>query len=321
MLAPVFVIGVALVCAAQSPADQLEPARVAEDLAQLEHAVRTEWSYFEGRTASGEIDLDALMAVARRRLDKGCTRGEVGEVLRELVAALHDGHAVLTIPGVELGDQRRLPLELVECSEGIAVSRVLPAPEGTGDSTAIRQGVLVRRIAGRPVAEALVDAERRVFGSTPPMRRQLAVEALCRSQAGAVELELESQDGELRLVRLATLASAPPSTRNGAPPSLTWPRAKVALLTVPSFAVAEWKRWLAASQAERDTMLPEVKARFDTLVDRVIEREASALIVDLRGNPGGTDSLGIHLAQRLLAKPFVYFQLSVKQDGRWTEPS
>jgi C-terminal processing protease CtpA/Prc len=45
-------------------------------------------------------------------------------------------------------------------------------------------------------------------------------------------------------------------------------------------------------------------------------------VIDLRGNGGGTDQLGIHLAERLLPGAFVYFRLSSRaDDGSYGQPS
>jgi hypothetical protein len=322
MPSPLTVSALALACALQAPADRFEARQVVEDLAALESAVRSDWSYFEARATSGDVDLDALLRRARSALDDGCTREEFAIALRELVAGLHDGHATIEVPGIQDDPPRRLPIELVECAEGIAVARCWAQPEG-GESPEIpARGDLVRAIAGVPIEQALVRAEHGVFGSTPLMRRRLALEAVCRSETALVELQIETLDGTVRRLQLSTLANdVARSLTHGAPPSLSWPRVNTALLAIPSFALAEWKRWLAATQEERDTMLPAVQAQFDALLDEVIERKAEALIIDLRGNPGGTDSLGIHVAQRLLADPFVYFRLSSKLEGQWSEPS
>ncbi|TAH35465.1 MAG: hypothetical protein EYC70_12460 [Planctomycetota bacterium] len=306
--------------ALQSPQDRFEADQWAEDLAALERAVAEEWSYFEYRTTSGDVDVEALFRHAREQLAEGGTRAELAAALRELVAGLHDGHAGLQVPGVEVAPLRHAPLTLMECVEGIAVAR---SAMGVARPDAAVPGDLVRAIDGIGVAEALARAERAVFGSTPGMRRRLALEALCRTEKLVMEWELEAPSGERRRVLAKTLEEAvetlaPPP--QGAPPALSWPREGVALLRVPSFALSDWKRWLEASQEERDQMLPEVQGHFDAMLDQVVEQKAGALIVDLRGNAGGTDSLAIHVAQRLLAKPFVYFQLSAQVEGQWTPP-
>jgi C-terminal processing protease CtpA/Prc len=321
MLPIAFCAAAALAGSTQALQHRLDAGQVAEDLAALERAVAEEWSYFEMRTASGEVDLEALLQDARKRVGEGCTRAELAQALRELVAGLHDGHAGLQIPGSEPTRRRHVPLLLRECVEGIVVAR---SAVENGTSPAPATGDLVHAIDGVVIADALAHAERSVFGSTPHMRRQQALEALCTTEKGVVTLELESPSGERRRVVVETHENPPQALEQpppGARPHLSWPREGVALLRIPSFAVADWKRWLEASQAERDRMLPEVQGLFDSLIDALLERTASALILDLRGNTGGTDSLGIHVAQRLLSRPFVYFQLSSKLDGKWTPPS
>jgi C-terminal processing protease CtpA/Prc len=101
---------------------------------------------------------------------------------------------------------------------------------------------------------------------------------------------------------------------------VTWPAEKVACITLSTFAVADWKTWLETPVSERAAFLDESKKRFDAAFDEALAARPEAVILDLRGNAGGTDLLGIHVAQRLIAEPFVYFRLSAKVDSNWTKP-
>jgi C-terminal processing protease CtpA/Prc len=85
--------------------------------------------------------------------------------------------------------------------------------------------------------------------------------------------------------------------------------------------VPRWQEWLQAKPEEREPFLAEGKARIEAIVAELEQRQAQGLVIDLRGNGGGTDALGIHLAERLLGRPFVYFQLSAQDDeGGWRLP-
>jgi C-terminal processing protease CtpA/Prc len=323
-LLPLVLTWIASPAATQSAADRLTAEQVAEDLRALDTAVREHWSYLEARRAAKDVDLDQLLAAARKRGTSGTTLGEMATALHELVAGLHDGHAGLWIPGVVPPPRRRLPLQAVACAEGVIVTQVVDPPGASRPASGPRRGDLLRSVGGVPLDAALAHARRSAFGSTPGMRERIALESLLWTEGRAVALELEGPDGARRTATLDTLPAEPPELRAlaaGATPSLSWPEPEVALLRIPSFAVADWQGWLAAPPENRDAFLVESKQRLDRLLATVHERKARALILDLRGNGGGTDLLGIHLAQRLLARPFVYFRLSARHAGSWLAPA
>jgi hypothetical protein len=252
----------------------LSKDQMREDLDQLARAVCQEWSYYEDKVMNSGLDLDALVADARREIDAADGAAGFPRILQRFVARLGDGHA-----GLEGGPPRKWPRAssaLADCKEGIVQ---------------VPGGELLATLEGRPIEEWLAEIGQEVFASTPAMRRRLALSAL----GGGAE---------------------PAGTPNW---SLTWPRDDVALWRIASFAVPRWKEWLAKPE-DREPFLAEGRAAIDGVIEQLAARKARALILDLRGNGGGTDLLGIHLAERLLAKPFVYMRLSSKLAGKWTAP-
>lgn len=87
-------------------------------------------------------------------------------------------------------------------------------------------------------------------------------------------------------------------------------RRRIAVPRVPRFTVQDWEGWQKAKVEEREGFLNATKARIQEAFQEL--REARALILDIRGNEGGTDLLGIRLAEHLLPGPFTYFSLQAR---------
>lgn len=287
---------------------------MAADLRQIAAAVREQWSYLEHR----QLDLDAQLAAGLQELPNVRSAADFAQILRRFVAAMQDGHAWAHVPGGRVSPRLHLPFTVVDCQEGLVVGGV-PA-----DAEAPQRGDLLLAIDGVPVAERLAAIEAETSASTPGMRRRLAIAALLRAPGRTMRVRFERRNGESYELELATSREEPD------PPDLlrrpenwtvTWPRERIAQLHLHSFAVPRWDEWLRAKPQEREPFLAEGRARIDQIVTELHEREAEALILDLRGNGGGTDLLGIHLAERLLEEPFVYFRLSARFDGAWTKPN
>lgn len=300
--------------AAQEP---FAPELLAADLDEISAAVRERWSYLDDHREHFGVDLDALVAAARRELALVRDADGWARVLRRFASGLQDGHAFVRVPGAR-EPARRLPLRVEPCAEGLVVTAVC---EGAG----VAPGALLHSLGGVPVAEAVAALEREECGSTPGMRRRLAITSLVQTSAGQVDVVLADPEGttvERTLATIGAHAPVPPSRPPAPNWSLSWPRADTALLHLGSFTVPRWREWLEAAHEEREPFLVEARARIDALVAELRERAARGLIVDLRGNTGGTDELGIHLAERLLPGRFRYFLLSSRlEDGRWTPPT
>lgn len=308
----------ALALALSAPQDAWTRAEMSADLEQLVAAVRERWAYLDDRREHSGVDLDALHRASLAALDEVRSREEFARVLRRFVAGLQDGHG-----GVSFADDalpaHYLLLELVRCPEGVVVASVggqdvLVDP----DARAPARGELLVALDGRPVEELLREREALTCASTPGQRAAKALADLRVASAPEVELELEDVAGARRRVRVRTRAWPLMPTRDNW--GLSWPVEDVALLCVDSFAVRDWAAWLAAPHDEREPFLVATYERIAEITAELAARPARALIIDVRGNGGGTDTLGIRLAEHLLPGRFHYFELSALRDGAWSPP-
>ena len=296
------------------------------DLVSLETEVREQWSYLELRETQG-LDLTASFERARNRTNEALSLDDFGNVVRELVAELLDGHAYVQVPGAIFGPRRR-PFLLCDTVEGVAVLRVATELDLVSGDNPLQVGDLVHTLDGRPIEELVAEAQRRVFGSTAGMARRAAFSALQYLGADREQLEVELQDsaGVRRTIVLGTPVGIVPGVDTYLEPrelwSLSFPAERIALLRVPDFSPPDWAVWGAAPPEERDAILDEQKRSISAHLQAVVSSGAEALVLDLRGNGGGTDLLGIHLARHLVPKKFTYYRLSSKLGGQdWGRPS
>jgi C-terminal processing protease CtpA/Prc len=292
--------------------------QLAGDFEWLAAAVRDQWSYFEFRTADGGLDFEALVAGTRERLRGVETPSQLETVLCGFLAELRDGHAGLFVPGV-VPATRRLPFALDVSGDSFVVSATLPST----DSPHPELGDVVLAIDRRPMHELFASSMRRTFGSTESGRISSALRTLRFCEAETVTVEWRTPDGATRNAPLPTILPGD-SLRRGVPDppnwSLSWPEDDVALLRISSFAVVDWQGWLAAKVEERDAFLADTFAEIDRTFTTIEERQPRVVILDLRGNAGGTDRIGIELAKHLIAGEFQYFLLSGKLAGQWRSP-
>jgi C-terminal processing protease CtpA/Prc len=289
--------------------------QMAADLDEIAAAVRAKWAYFDDRRANSAVDVDALRDAAKADLPGVQSIDDFACILRRFAAGLQDGHAWASVPGASPPPARRLPFRLLDCVEGLVVAVVAAGPERP------RVGDLLVDLDGIAVEDRLAAHARECCASTPGMLRAMAVDRLQNTAAERVACTFADADGKRLSVTVTTLVGDEPlRERKPANWSLAWPRPGVAELHLSSFVVPRWNEWLAARPEDREPFLAEGRARIDAIIAELAEKKATTLILDLRGNVGGTDALGIHLAERLLAGPFRYFQLSSQSDGIWSKP-
>lgn len=304
----------ACAAAAQVPWTQ---AQLQADLREIAAVLKTDWAYYQDRTRHAGLDLDALLAEAEAALPAVRSIDEFARVLRRFTAGLQDGHAWSHVPGESAAPGRWLPFQVAGCAEGLVVTAVATGVQGPN------RGDLLLRIDGTAVADLLRTGEAMLAGSTPGMRRRKAIQELQRHAGQTVRCAFATPAGAEHELTLATVApdQVPPPPLQELPNwTLQWPRTDVALLRIASFAVPRWQEWLQAKPDAREPFLQEGRGRIEAIVAELCAKDARVLLLDLRGNGGGTDLLGIHLAERLLENPFEYFRLSARHDGRWAPP-
>lgn len=300
-----------------APQDSWTREEMTADLDQLVAAVRERWAYYEDRTANSGLDLDALRAASNAALNEVRSKSDFAKMLRRFVATLEDGHGGVSFEGDTLPTHYVL-LKVAACPEGFVLSSVGDDMTVAADTRAPRRGDLLIAIDGRPLEEVLRELESVTTGSTPGQRRAKALEDLRIATAEEVEVELEDTDGKRFRVRLRTRAWPLMPERDNW--GLSWPREGVALLRIDSFAVKDWAAWLRAAHEDREPFLRETYERIAEIFAKLEQKSARALIIDLRGNGGGTDALGARLAQHLIGEAFTFLQLSARRDGEWPEP-
>jgi carboxyl-terminal processing protease len=302
-----------------APADAtLTRAQMAADLAQLCDVAERAWAYADDRREHFGVDLPALRDRHTSALPEQATRKEFASVLEELVAALEDGHAWVAVPGVVDRDVRFWPCTLADTTDGLVIASVTDGGAGGGEAaSALRVGDVVVSVNGEGLEDAIARVPRRTFASTDGARRRQALDRLQRTAQATVTLVVRDPDapagtsGERTLVVPTTDGSREWKARAEPPPaSLTWLADDVACLRVATFGLPDFAAFVAASHERQRELTEEAKA---VLAARVAEAgTARALVVDLRGNDGGTDWLGIALAEQLLPGRFLYFRLQTR---------
>lgn len=336
----------------------LTRAQMAADLDALADALSERWSYYDDKRAHFGVDVPALVADARSRLPKAASPAVFAAVLERVVAGLKDGHAGVQMREAPR-PRRHWGFTLVDTVDGLVVDRVIDvddarsapasAPAGGSPASAAeggspgrdstdgasagqaaehpgpRRGDRLLAVDGVPADALLRERIAATIASTEPARRHHAIRRLGWTWAERVTVRVArpAADGAERVLEFALATSRIDATWDAASRSepawrVDWPAAGIARLRVTRFSVDDWRAWLEAPVEAREGLLAASKQRIAECFDEL--HEARALILDLRGNGGGTDMLGAHLARHLLPQRFTYFQLSAKHHGRWTPP-
>ncbi|HTE17967.1 MAG TPA: S41 family peptidase [Armatimonadota bacterium] len=224
-------------------------------------------------------------------------------IMEELVCRLRDYHTRLWWPGKP--DRASLPVlgHLLPGREPSLVVVRRSAVEGVGP------GDEIVRVGGLPVQEALAAAWRYAVGSTPEAQSRSAVDRMLSAAPGAeVALELRERAGAaLREVRLH--ASGYPDDE----PTVS-DRAldkDTGYIRIP--------RWYGKEGED----LP---ALFDTALERY--RLHSHLVIDVRGNGGGSDALADAVTGRFIRNKIISSisfhreapSLQFRRTVEWCEP-
>ncbi len=294
-----------------------EPNDFVADIRAAAQLARERWSYAEHRRELDGVDLDATEAAALAMLGDEPTAADFRRALTFFVAGLHDGHAGVIQAASEsyaLPGRSCWPLTLTEVAEGIMVNGIAEGVEG------LTRGDLVVAVDDRPIEEWISEAEHRVFASTDTSRRRRAIEEVARwDDAESHLFRIQKKDGSTATLELPLLAAfeKPPE-----PNLIETERAhrlldaEIGYFRPGNFSPPPDSGWPGPAEG-RDAILADSYAEFDAVIGEL--QSAKAFILDLRGNPGGTDLLGQFLVDRFVDGDYTYFQLSALGKNGWRD--
>jgi len=301
----------------------LRRADVEADLVWLANSLKDRWAYAEARQNEG-VNIDALVLDAFSGGAPAMSRSDFMSKLERFVAALHDGHAaVFDSPGLLPSTQwpRRCPIDFAPSSEGVVAST---------SASGISRGDLIESIDGLPTEKLIVDLMARTPASTTTARRYWATRSLGATHAPSTRLVVVDNHGTRREV------TCPTEVRGvgGHEDWIEWRvlDGNIGYLRIrsflpnpkPSFELLDWlhelQRGTLSAEQYRDRLNAPSREKIRTAF--VSLAQTTALILDLRGNLGGTDVLGTEVASHLVPSSYTYYRLSAREgNGKWTQPS
>jgi len=220
---------------------------------------------------------DAWLEEFRPRVAAAADLQEAWPIIDELVLRLQDYHTALRPPG-PLPARTSPPVRLGWVEGGLAVLSADPA-------TGLTPGDRVTALDGQPGAEALRAVWPRSRGSTPDAHRRSACDILVGGPPGSTLL-LATEHGEVSLPRPQPGVPRP----DGEPP--------IAFRSGPEgVGVLRIAAWGGAMD----------EGAFTALLDAALERarDLPGLIIDVRGNPGGSDALADACTGRFLERQVI----------------
>jgi C-terminal processing protease CtpA/Prc len=275
--------------------DGAQRERARNDLNVLIETARLAWAYAEDKQEHFEVNLQRLLTNGMAALGGCRTKREVLELFRETVAELKDGHAGLNHPELRRNQiLGTLPHRLVDTKDGVVLGKDL-----------------VVLWNGQPMEDQIRLASKSTCASTPGMRRMLALRSLETSGSNdAVRVTLRRADGQVIQTNLVYNQS-----RNKTPfIEFRWLTNQVACIRLTSFraetAAPEADQGPKDPSGHAIAALEAAKAKISAAFSNAAN--ARCLILDLRGNMGGTDLLGSHVALHLVPGAFTYFKLQTR---------
>ncbi len=278
---------------AQMPGPRAEPPRETEvapedALRQVWGALRDHYPMLEYAGAVGDAWLEEFLPRARA----AGSPERVFPLLRELVGRLRDYHTRIEWPGLAIPEETRPDLTLAWVDEGLAVAQ---ADVDLG----LPPGERVLAVDGLDTPRALARAWAESQGATPEARRRNACARLTQGAPGSV-LRLRTESGEVEIAR--------PERRGDRIAAEPDPARIIGLDSLGDDAgILRIRAWGGGLGAEVFT------ARLDAELERA--RDLPHLVVDVRGNGGGLDSLADACTGRFIARPVVSSISFLRQPG------
>ena len=292
------------------------------DLEILRAAIPRFFSYVDHRRELCGVDVDALIDGELAALGDEATKVGFLAAITRVVAGLHDGHAHARLDGVTLQGPRRWPVHLMDSPQGVFVLGTLPEHRQSG---ALVPGDVVTAVDGESIEQLIAQQQLVTNASSDAARRVIALHSLPRSSKAERVRFTIVRDGKTRDVELPCV---PADTIIGAPMRL-YGEQFVDLEFAPGVAfwrpgpfspTADHREFMDQDQAGREAL---TQARRDSYAKTGAALAGHrAVIIDLRGNPGGTDMLGQVFASQFVEPGTVYFKLSMKApSGEWLRES
>jgi hypothetical protein len=295
---PTFLV-LATVAAGAPAADNLQPAQMQGDLRVLQNAL--EEAHGGLYRYSSHADHEKRLERARSLVSRPMPTLAFAAILSETLAGVRDGHMRLeydNATAAALAAARLLPLRVAYEERGLVVMY----NDSPADSS-IRPGMRLISVNGKPAADIIATILPKISGDgfieagkTFRMGRNFAqyywmfVEqaanftVTAKTAAGTgVKAQLAGITNEERAPKLAKLDGSREMV------SLHFPVNDVGVLRVRGFDGESFPASLATA--------------FATLR----EKNARALVLDLRGNGGGVDMYGALLVSQFVRSPFRYF--------------
>ena len=313
-LATTLVVLIANIAAAQAIPARLSAAQAQQDLDVARKALEEAHGALYRFTPKPELDrkFDALRARANREM----SRREFFGLVNEMMVATGDGHARADQDDsttAELDRALRFPLNVA--LEG---TRLMVTANATPSDSSMRPGVEILSINGLSVNElttrimptirrdGFIETGRRAtVGSSFPFRYWLNIDTTSRFAITA----RTANGAAISTTLMGVLAAQRSANVTNNPVNAAY-RAALAKIAEPSQNVS--LRFVGDSQVALlkirsfggDTFL----ASLDSVVKLAVDRRSTGMILDLRGNGGGTDMFGAKLVSQFTDKPFRYFE-------------
>ncbi|MGQ9887131.1 MAG: S41 family peptidase [Aggregatilineales bacterium] len=249
-------------------------------------ALRDNYPYFDIKN----VDWDAVGARYRPRAAAASTDQEYHALAAEMLYELRDGHTFLAQPH---------PVETWRFGvlADVDGQAVIAALDDVARAAGLARGDIVTAVNGWRVDEAIAALHLSLrVASTPWSERAWGLHNLLVAWDDARELSVAvvSADGAARTVALVVPSQIAQTGEQG--PIVTGRRlpSNIGLIRIPTFGGGE-------------ALVAEFDAALDALMD------APALILDVRGNGGGSSLTAAAMAGRLLAEPFEYARECYRQ--------
>jgi carboxyl-terminal processing protease len=238
------------------------------------------------------VDWDTIYARYAPQAQQAQSDEAYWRVVAHMLAELNDGHTGLLSPSVQSGRRYFATGYLIGEAHRWAV--VVDEVGATARAAGLERGDEVLAVDERPVEDTLdVLSPVLVAGSTPQQRRAKAAFNILSTTGDALTVTVRGPAGERTLTLVWPTELPAPQTQAPAPwqPLITGERlpSGLGLIRIPDFG-----------GSNDHNLVAEFDAALDTLMD------APGLILDLRGNGGGSTHISDPIAGRFFNQPFTY---------------